>query len=185
MVKAVLITALTLGLLMGSFSDSASAKKSPKISISVILKGQDESGLKRFAYDVSTPGNANFRKFLTPSQVATKYGASTHAVKAVQGFFKKNGIKSQVVAGNLSVTVKGSYAKLGRVLKAKAIGLKNGDYYTRLTYPKSVRKYIKMTIGYSKAAPKKKRSPSIALKLRRTLSNQGKRLIHRPWTKIA
>ena len=34
MVKSVPIT----GLLMGSFSDSASAKKSPKISISVILK---------------------------------------------------------------------------------------------------------------------------------------------------
>jgi subtilase family serine protease len=88
------------------------AASSSSVSARVYLapKGGTDA-LKKEALAVSTPGNAQYRKFLTSAQYAKKYGTSASTVKSVESYLKSAGLKvTGVGASNRYVTVSGTVA---------------------------------------------------------------------------
>src|SRR5690242_7756475 len=51
-----------------SSADRGKTDSSQRIDAKVWLSGRDPKGLESYALGVSTPGSAQFRKFLTPAQ---------------------------------------------------------------------------------------------------------------------
>src|ERR1039458_3849186 len=56
---------------------------SATLDVTVALQSADPAGLGHLATEVSTPGTAQFRRFLRPGQVQRRFGASPAAVAAV------------------------------------------------------------------------------------------------------
>ena len=71
---------------------TASARMSSKqvtsgtVDARVFLAGQDPAGLASFATAVSTPGNALYGHYLTPTQVMARYGPTHAQVSAVSSW---------------------------------------------------------------------------------------------------
>ncbi len=62
------------------------------ITLALHLPSRNEAGLKRFLTHLTTPGDALYRKFLTPEQFATRFGADEHDYDAVVAWARKNGL---------------------------------------------------------------------------------------------
>jgi subtilase family serine protease len=68
--------------------------------------------LQQFALAVSTPGNAQFRHFLTPSQYFQRFGTTTGTVSAVKSWLTGAGLRvTRVEARNRYVEIGGNVAK--------------------------------------------------------------------------
>ncbi|WP_225352917.1 protease pro-enzyme activation domain-containing protein [Lentilactobacillus parafarraginis] len=52
----------------------AAVKSTSQTMIDIVLKPKDQQGMFQQALDVNTPGNADFKNFLTPSGIREKYG---------------------------------------------------------------------------------------------------------------
>jgi subtilase family serine protease len=62
------------------------------ISLALHLPSRNEAGLKAFLAHVTKPGDALYRKYLTPEQFATRFGADEHDYDAVVAWAKDNGL---------------------------------------------------------------------------------------------
>jgi len=97
--------ALDLGPLTGS----------TPVSAVVVLKPRDPGALGRAAAAVSTPGSPGFRHFVTPSQFASDFGATSATVGAVESTLRSEGLAVSGPSSNqMSLTVSGSAATVAR-----------------------------------------------------------------------
>jgi subtilase family serine protease len=77
---------------------TASTQVSPQavtagtVDARVYLAGQNRAGLASYATAVSTPGNALYGRFLSPSQVMAAYGPTRAQVSAVQSWLTGSGL---------------------------------------------------------------------------------------------
>ena len=89
---------------------SQQAVTNGSITARVYLAGQDPAGLAAFATAVSTPGNALYGDYLTPSQLMAKYGPTSAQVSAVNSWLSGVGLTvtdtgtSEPVGGYVQVT---------------------------------------------------------------------------------
>lgn len=65
---------------------STQAVTTGAVDARVYLAGQNQAGLASYATAVSTPGNALYGHYLTPSQVRAAYGPTSAQVSAVQSW---------------------------------------------------------------------------------------------------
>ena len=106
---------------------SQQAVTSGSTTARVYLAGQDPAGLAAYAAAVSTPGNALYGDYLTPSQLMAKYGPTSAQVSAVNSWLSAAGLTvtdadtSQPAGGYIQVT--GSVQQV-----AKAFGVTFGMY---------------------------------------------------------
>jgi len=95
---------------------AALAVKSGTVDADIYLAGRDEAGLTAYATDVSTPGNALYRHYLTPAQVRARYGATSAQIAGIEAWVRSEGLKvtgvDSQMAGYVSVT--GSIADASR-----------------------------------------------------------------------
>ncbi|MBO0768385.1 MAG: S8/S53 family peptidase [Solirubrobacterales bacterium] len=89
------------------------------------LASRDPSGLSSFVQAVSDPHSSQYGKYLSPAQVASRFGPSAAEASAVSSYLSSNGLK---VTGSKSgiggyVTATGSVADAG-----KAFGVSFGQY---------------------------------------------------------
>jgi subtilase family serine protease len=87
------------------------------VTARVYLAPRDAAGLSALATQVSTPGTALYRHFLTPAQIQVRYGASAAQVSSVRNWLTQSGlhvtsVSNHVADGYLAVT--GSLAAAGR-----------------------------------------------------------------------
>jgi subtilase family serine protease len=101
------------------------ATTSGTVSARVYLAGRDQAGLTSFAAAVSTPGNKLYGKYLTPSQMQSRYGPTDAQVTALKQWLTGAGLTvtavHKSVAGYIAVT--GSLAAA-----QKAFGVTFGSY---------------------------------------------------------
>jgi len=77
---------------------NASTRVSPKavitgtVDVRVYLAGHNQAGLAAYAKAVSTPGNALYGHYLTPSQVMAAYGPTSAQVSAVQKWLTESSL---------------------------------------------------------------------------------------------
>ncbi len=62
------------------------------ITFALHLPSRDEAGLKSFLAHLTTPGDALYRKYLTPEQFAARFGADQHDYDAVLAWAAQNGL---------------------------------------------------------------------------------------------
>ena len=84
------------------------------LSMDVGVKMQDEAGLIRYAQNVSNPASASYRQFLTPQQIANRYGAAQTDYAAAAQYFRKYGIRVAGWPQRLTLAISGTQPQLQR-----------------------------------------------------------------------
>ena len=73
---------------------------SDTIHIAVTLPFADPQGVQNFVDSVSNPKSPNYRKFLTPEQVGSRFGLPASSVKKVADYLTAQGMKVKLVGKN-------------------------------------------------------------------------------------
>ncbi|MEJ6400964.1 S53 family peptidase [Nicoliella lavandulae] len=92
---------------------------SRKQTIVLGLKGRNSKQLNQFINQTVTPGNANYRKYLTPQQFGSQYGLTDNKVKVIGKYMAKNHLKTVTYPGNTIMTVSGSAKNIEKVFHIK------------------------------------------------------------------
>ncbi len=98
------------------------------VSVSLILTVRNQAQLQQYISQTTTPGSAEFRKFLSTSEFANQYGQSPLVIQSLVNYFETFGIQSSVYADNLDINLTGT---AGQFNKAFGIVLKNMQYLGR------------------------------------------------------
>jgi Pro-kumamolisin, activation domain len=62
------------------------------VSVRVYLASRDPAGLSRYAAAVSTPGNALYRRYLSPAQAMARFGPAPARVPAIRSWLTSAGL---------------------------------------------------------------------------------------------
>jgi subtilase family serine protease len=85
------------------------APSNEPVHFAISLQPRDPAGLQQFAEAVSNPHSPLFRQFITPEQVASKFGPAQADVDATVAFLQENGITvSEVSKSNLVIVADGT-----------------------------------------------------------------------------
>jgi len=100
------------------------------LNVSVLVHQQNAAGLLAYAASVSNPRSGNFRKFLTPDQIASEFGASQSDYQKVAQYFANNGLAVGGWKQRLLLSVGGSEANMEKAF-GTTFGLyeKNGQQF--------------------------------------------------------
>jgi subtilase family serine protease len=71
-----------------------------RVDAKVWLNGRDPKGVDTYALAVSTPGSAQFGKFLTPQAFAARFGPTQQQVAAVSSWLKAAGLSVDLAGSN-------------------------------------------------------------------------------------
>ncbi|WP_034271079.1 S53 family peptidase [Actinospica robiniae] len=74
-------------------SDAGTVPADTTQSVRVYLAGSDPGGLADYALAVSTPGNADYRRYLTPSQFEARFGSTSAQLSTVEGWLGGAGLR--------------------------------------------------------------------------------------------
>src|SRR5579864_3914590 len=66
------------------------ATDAQEITLTIVLNRDDEAGFQRYLSDVYDPASPIFRKFLTPVQIAERFGPSQQAYDETLDWLKSN-----------------------------------------------------------------------------------------------
>lgn len=103
----------------------AATSASAKVKLTAVLPLRDQAGAERFATAVSTPGSAQYRRFLTAGQFRARYAPTDATVASVAGWLRKNGFTvGSVPANHRYVPFTGT---VGATNSAFGVGLTNYD----------------------------------------------------------
>ena len=83
------------------------------MTLTVVLKRDDQSGFDRYLAKVYDPHSKQFRRFLDQEQIAKRFGPSQHSYDQVLGFLRGHGL--ELVQGSknrLTLTVHGTRAQV-------------------------------------------------------------------------
>ncbi|HUA48195.1 MAG TPA: protease pro-enzyme activation domain-containing protein [Solirubrobacteraceae bacterium] len=111
---------------------AAHAAASPRISFYFGLR-RPEAQARRMFFAVQQPGSASYRRFLTPRQVAARYGASSSVRARFVRDIRRYGFSVRIDPSGVFARVSGSVALFQRVFKVR-ITQGMGDNPPVLTY---------------------------------------------------
>jgi subtilase family serine protease len=104
---------------------------SPNAAVSARVYLAPRGGLdavKELAVAMATPGNAQYRKFLTSAQYQTRFGPTTATVHAVESYLRSAGLKvTGVGAGNRYVAVSGTVHGAQQAFSARIDRYRHGN----------------------------------------------------------
>jgi subtilase family serine protease len=88
---------------------------STRMHVTVALQPRDPAALETFATEVSTPGSAVYRQYITPAQFAQRFGATRAQIQAVDASLRAHGLSPGPPSANgLSVPVTSTAGQLER-----------------------------------------------------------------------
>ncbi len=73
------------------------------LTVSVALRPADPAGLQAYASAASTPGNPDYRHFLTPDEIDAQYGPAISTVDAVRSWLASEGLVVHPTSGDGTV----------------------------------------------------------------------------------
>ena len=87
------------------------------LTIVLTLPSRDAAGLAAFVRAVSTPGNAQFRHYLTPAQFAARFGGNAQDYAALIAWAQANKLTiNEQSIGRTVLSLTGSVARIGALL---------------------------------------------------------------------
>ena len=85
---------------------ASSVPSDTPMHLTIALQPRDPAALQAFATAVSTPGSAQYRDYITPTQFAERFGAAPDAVAAVESSLRAHGLTPGQPSSNaLSIPV--------------------------------------------------------------------------------
>ncbi|MBV8245136.1 MAG: S8/S53 family peptidase [Candidatus Eremiobacteraeota bacterium] len=81
-------------------------------SVDVLVNPQNASALEQYALSASDPSSANYRRFLTPQDIANRYGATQKDYQAAQKYFSSYGLSQAGWPQREILTVAGKQSAL-------------------------------------------------------------------------
>lgn len=90
-----------------------------QLSVSVLVHQQNAAALLQYASDVNDPSSANFRKWLTPAQLAERFGASKADYQAAATYFAQQGLHVGAWPQRMMLTVSGRQSELERAFNTR------------------------------------------------------------------
>jgi subtilase family serine protease len=129
---------------------------STSLRLTIALEPQTASALSNYATDVSTPGSALFRHYLTVPQFADRFGATPAHILAVESALRAEGLKvGNVTANDLTISVTGTAAQVESAFSVSLAQVKLPS--GRVAYaneqppalPATISKYVQGVIGLS------------------------------------
>ena len=94
------------------------------LALTVVLRRSDPAAFQAYLRDVYDPKSANFRKFLSPAQVAVRFGPSQQDYDAVRGYFEAQGFTlGEGSANRMTLVLNGT-----RGLAQQAVAVRLNDY---------------------------------------------------------
>ncbi len=116
-------TTATRGIAVSSLlsaTDLGALPASQPLTVRLGLQLQNKAALLQFIQASSTPGNANYGKFLTPSEFATLFAPSSTQVNAVVSYLEAAGFSDIVVEPNhLLISANGTAAQASAAFNTK------------------------------------------------------------------
>jgi subtilase family serine protease len=98
----------------------APLEESKQISVLLALPSSDPTGLADLVKHVSTPGDPLYHQYLTPQQIAKKFGGNEADYTAVKNWAAANGlVLSQESIGHINLTLRGSVSQLQKIFKTQ------------------------------------------------------------------
>jgi kumamolisin len=105
-------------------ANGAGGASSAPLSLTVVLRRDDEAGFQRFVGSVSDPRSPDFRRTLSPAAQSDRFGPSRATYEHVLGFLEKSGFTLAEGSSNrLTLRVLGTCAQAER-----AFGISIRDY---------------------------------------------------------
>ena len=95
-----------------------SAKRPPVLTFYFGLKRPDAKAVAAF-WAVQRPGSASYRRFLSPAEIARRYGASPAARSAFVAAFTRFGLRASIDPSGVFARVSGTKAQLERAFQVK------------------------------------------------------------------
>jgi subtilase family serine protease len=90
----------------------AKAPGSQRLSMTVILQGRDQAGAAALAASVSTPGSAQYGRYLTPEQYNQRFAPTAASVRAVRSWLTGAGLQvTDVAYNNRLISVSGTVSQ--------------------------------------------------------------------------
>jgi subtilase family serine protease len=85
--------------------------------VAVALRPRDPAGLEAFATQVSTPGSSQYGQYLTPTEFAARFGATSSQISEVAASLRTHGLSPGPVSANgLSIPVTTTARRLEQAL---------------------------------------------------------------------
>jgi subtilase family serine protease len=110
------LAAVAATLVPAAFAGAATqVSPGTRVHVTVTLKPRDPAALAAYARLVSTPGSSVYRRYLTPAQFASRFGATAAQVRAVRDSLGARGLTpGPTSSGSLSIPVIATAAQLQR-----------------------------------------------------------------------
>lgn len=128
------------------------------VTVSMILRATNQAQLTHYIQQTVTPGNPNYRKFLTTQQFARAYGQSPLIIDAIVAYFKLYGISAQVYPDNLAITLNGTAGQFNQAFGVvlQTMQWKGKEFYgtkKNPNLPSNLANPVLAVLGLSNYAP--------------------------------
>ncbi len=93
------------------------------VQFGLAIKPQDTTGLLAYADSVSTPGSPEYHRFLTPAEVAQRFGPTRAEVSSLERMMRAEGLSVAGVSANrLLISLRGPAAEVEGALHTRLVG---------------------------------------------------------------
>lgn len=92
-------------------------KSDQETTFDVFLKPKHESQYFQEALNVNTPGDSQFKHYLTPTEIGDKFGQSNSVINDWTSFLKKHDLKTTVSKNKRVIFVSGKAGSIGKLFK--------------------------------------------------------------------
>lgn len=112
----------------GNVVSAAPMSATAPVHVALMLKPNDEAGLRRFVQDARTPGSASFGAVLTPAQIAARYAPTADQVASVKAYLGSKGFTHiNVAANNMIVEADAPAGVISGVFKTTLVPVAMAD----------------------------------------------------------
>ncbi len=99
---------------------SNSNSKTQPITVTLVLKRDDQAGFERLLHDIYDPHSSNFHHYLSQSVIAARFGPSDADYDSVLAYLRLNGLLPVAGAKNrLTITVRGTRSEAERAFDTR------------------------------------------------------------------
>lgn len=172
---SVLLTGASAGAWAASATpavDAGTAPANQTAHVTLILKLHNEAALEDYIRQTVTPGSPHYQQFLTTSQFAQQYGATSAEIARVQSYLQAQGLSSEVLPSHLAIRTSGTLAQFSKLFQTSIhnyVSRENGHNFhkpaTRPQLPSAIADVVDVATGLSNEKvyrPHHVSTPSIA-----------------------
>jgi subtilase family serine protease len=129
-----------------------------RISLTVVLRRDNQAGFDRYVHDLYDPLSPNFRHFLTQEQIANRFGPSRRDYAQVSAYLQGRGLKLvQRSKNRMTLAVSGTRAQVEKAFSAKVTDFKMGETHffanqNDPTLPIRIAGHVQAVIGLNSVA---------------------------------